>query len=294
MFRSRWAPEHLPAFAVAAERRGFDELWVAEDCFAAGGLTLAAVALGLTERLGVGVGLLPAAGRNAALAAMDIAGLARVHPGRLTTAFGHGVDAWMRQIGARPPDRIALLEESVGAVRALLAGERLTVSGAHVTLADVALDHPPASPTPVLIGTTGPRGLGVAGRVADGVVLPEGSGAAAIRWARGLAGGGRTVVYAWLSVDADPRAACERLRPDVESWARSRVYPHLTELAGLGRDGAGAIDDERIHAVSVCGEPARCASALRELWEAGADSVVLLADDAQLDRFAAEVRPLLA
>ena len=45
MFGPQWPPESLPAFADAAARSGFDELWLAEDCFLAGGLTLAATAL---------------------------------------------------------------------------------------------------------------------------------------------------------------------------------------------------------------------------------------------------------
>ena len=120
MFRPEWPPEELPRFAREAERDGFDELWLVEDCFLVGGLTMAATGLALTDSLRVGIGLLPAAMRNPALAAMEIAGLGRLHPGRLAVAFGHGVEPWMRQIDARPPDRLAALEEVVSAVRALL------------------------------------------------------------------------------------------------------------------------------------------------------------------------------
>src|SRR4051812_47017372 len=81
-----------------------------------------------------GVGLLPVALRNPALTAMEIAGLARIHPARLTVALGHGVEPWMRQIGARPPDRLAALEETVNSVRSLLAGEAVTLHGRHVSL----------------------------------------------------------------------------------------------------------------------------------------------------------------
>ena len=41
MFRPERPPEELPEFARAAERDGFDELWLVEDCFLAGGLTMA-------------------------------------------------------------------------------------------------------------------------------------------------------------------------------------------------------------------------------------------------------------
>lgn len=115
-YRPEWPPEGLPQVAREVEELGFDSFWVVEDCFFAGGLTLAAVALGATGGLKVGIGLLPTMVRNPAIAAMELAGLARLYPGRLTVAFGHGVESWMRQIDARPKDRLAALTEAVGAI----------------------------------------------------------------------------------------------------------------------------------------------------------------------------------
>jgi 5,10-methylenetetrahydromethanopterin reductase len=295
MFRPEWPPEELLEFARGAERDGFAELWLVEDCFLVGGLTMAASALAVTERVRVGIGLLPAAMRNPAIAAMEIAGLARLHPGRLTVTFGHGVEDWMRQIGARPPNRLAALEEIAGAVRRLLAGEPVSMDGRHVHLDDVRLAHVPSEPPPILIGTTGPRALAIAGRVADGFLLAEGSGPDAVRWARGIAGG-TACVYAWLSVDDDRDAAAEALRPGLESWRRMGLYPRLFELAGVGED-ATALDLDQVRAMAVAGDPDDCARAVRALGDAGADSVIVVPrhedHDAQVARFAADVLPRL-
>jgi len=297
MFRPEWPPEELPAFARGMERDGFQELWLVEDCFLTGGLTMAASALAVTDATTVGIGLLPVTMRNPAVAAMEIAGVARLHPGRLTVAFGHGVESWMRQIGARPPNRIVALEETVTAVRALLAGETVTTHGRHVQLDDVKLAHVPETPPPVLIGTTGPQALRAAGRSAEGVLLPEGSVPAAVRWAREEAGDpGTTVVYAWLSIDDDRAAAAEALRPGLASWLAGQ-YGTLREHAGITDETAGDLEDDRLRALAVAGDARDCAHGIGELWAAGADSVVLVprhedrAD--QLERFAAEVRPLL-
>jgi 5,10-methylenetetrahydromethanopterin reductase len=295
MFRPEWPPEELLDFARGAERDGFDELWLVEDCFLVGGLTMAATALAVTRSLRVAIGLLPAAMRNPAIAAMEIAGVARLHPGRFATAFGHGVEDWMRQIGARPPNRLVALEETVDVVRRLLAGETLAVDGRHVRMDDVRLAHVPAEPPPVLIGTTGPRALEIAARVADGFLLPEGSGPEAVRWARGIAGG-TACVYAWLSLDDDRDAAAEALRPGLESWRRMGLYPRLFELAGVGED-TKSLELDAVRAMAVCGDPLDCASAVRALWEAGAESVAIVPrhEDrgAQVARFVADVMPLL-
>ncbi len=129
--------------------------------------------------------MLPAPVRNAAIAAMEFATLGCMHPGRFEATLGHGVAEWMVQIGALPARRLAALSETATAIRELLAGETVTMSGTHVQLTGVSLDQPPRVAPPVLIGTTGPKGLAVAGRHADGILLPEGCGPAFVEWALG-------------------------------------------------------------------------------------------------------------
>ncbi len=93
MFRRSMEPEALPAYARRLEALGYDELWIVEDCFYAGGIASASAALAATERIAVGLGILPAVLRNPAAAAMDLAALARLFPGRTLPGFGHGVAA---------------------------------------------------------------------------------------------------------------------------------------------------------------------------------------------------------
>ncbi|MET0773833.1 MAG: LLM class flavin-dependent oxidoreductase, partial [Candidatus Limnocylindrales bacterium] len=70
-------PRDLPAtqvleFARRAERLGFDEVWVVEDLGFRGGIAQAGAVLASTERIIVGIGILPAGARNAAFAAMEL------------------------------------------------------------------------------------------------------------------------------------------------------------------------------------------------------------------------------
>jgi 5,10-methylenetetrahydromethanopterin reductase len=291
VFPARAAVESLPGFAARADEAGLDELWVVEDCFLSGGLTMAATALAVTRELRVGIGLLPAPVRNPVFAAMEIATLARLHPRRVAIALGHGVAAWMRQIDAHPVDRLAALEEVTQAIRALLRGERLCVAGRHVRLDSVALESPPDLPPPILIGTTGRRGLAIAGRSGDGILLAEGAGAPFVEWAVRQAtdaAAGREdppecVVYAWLRIGEDED---RHLAPAVEHWRAGGHYPEPVRLAPA---------DER--ELAVAGSPGECAAAIARLAAAGAHSVVLaplgVDVDEQLDRLAAEVLPLV-
>jgi 5,10-methylenetetrahydromethanopterin reductase len=297
--------EALPSFALRIEELGYDELWVIEDCFLSGGLALASTALAATHKLRVGVGLLPAAVRNPAIAAMEIATLARLHPARLTVAFGHGVEAWMRQIGARAPKRVAALSEVVSAVRRLLTGEVVTMDGAWVTLDAVSLDNPPDIPPPILVGTTGPQGIAVAGRRADGLLLPEGCGLTFITQAKEQAAQATRLpanpleihVYAWLRI-GDDEAARAMLTTAVTHWWNSGLYAGPTRAAGIdAAPGDEPLDRRLADELAVVGTPEQCAAAVGRFRDAGAHRLILAAvgnDYAeQYEAFADQVMPAL-
>ncbi|GJF19306.1 hypothetical protein SHO565_03770 [Streptomyces sp. HO565] len=111
VFRPQLAPERLRAVSRVAEEAGLEELWLWEDCFLEGGISTAAAALAWTERLRVGVGLLPVPLRNVAVTAMEAATLHRMFPGRPILGVGHGVQDWMEQVGARAESPVTLLRE---------------------------------------------------------------------------------------------------------------------------------------------------------------------------------------
>ncbi|RYJ05010.1 MAG: LLM class flavin-dependent oxidoreductase, partial [Actinomycetales bacterium] len=207
VFRPQSPPEELRAVVEAAEAAGIDELWLWEDCFLEGGLTTAAAALAWSSRIRVGVGLLPVPLRNPALAAMEIATLARLFPDRFTVVLGHGVLDWMDQVGAGVESPMTLLREHTSAVRALLAGETVDVTGRYVRLSSVALDWPPPVPPQLLVGARGPRTIALAGELTDGVLLDTVTDPDVVRRAREIVGPDRHIA-AYAPVD-DPASARE-------------------------------------------------------------------------------------
>ena len=209
VFRPQSPPEELRAIVEHAEAAGLAELWLWEDCFLEGGLTTAAVALAWSTRIRVGIGLLPVPLRNPALAAMEIATLARLFPDRLAVALGHGVQDWMVQIGATVESPMTLLREQTVAVRDLLRGDTVSASGRYVNLDRVTLDWPPTTPPTLLIGARGPKSVTLAGQVSDGVLLDSVADHGAVRRARELVGpDSRVVVYTEV---ADPDMVIDRV-----------------------------------------------------------------------------------
>lgn len=236
-FRPQSPPEDLRAAVQAADRAGLAELWLWEDCFSEGGLTSAAAALSCSNRIKVGVGLLPVPLRNPALAAMEIATLARLWPGRFRPGLGHGVQDWMKQIGAGVPSPMTLLREYTKAVRDLLHGGTVTVDGRYVQLEQVKLDWPPAEVPPLLVGGRGPRTLRLAGELADGVILDSVEVPGDVRAARELLAEGRAAagrdgathvtIFTELDVAAQPVGT-----------RRDRI---LERAAALGEAGADSV-----------------------------------------------------
>jgi alkanesulfonate monooxygenase SsuD/methylene tetrahydromethanopterin reductase-like flavin-dependent oxidoreductase (luciferase family) len=180
------SPEQLRNVAVTADDAGLEELWLWEDCFWGGAVPACSAALAWTTSLRVGIGVLPVPLRNVASAAMDVAMLHRLFPGRVTIGVGHGLKDWMRQTGVAAESPMTLLREYLVALRALLAGDRLSADGRYVHLDDVALEWPPSVVPPVLAGAIGPRTLRLSGEAADGTVLVAGTGPAEVRRAREL------------------------------------------------------------------------------------------------------------
>ncbi|GHD93668.1 LLM class flavin-dependent oxidoreductase [Streptomyces naganishii] len=284
VFRPQLPPERLRSLARLADDTGLEELWLWEDCFLEGGISTAAAALAWTERLRVGVGLLPVPLRNVAVTAMETAALHRMFPGRAAIGVGHGGQNWMGQVGARAESPLTLLREHLAALRALLSGERVTTHGRYVHLDDVALDWPPPAPAPVLAGATGPRTLRLSGEAADGTILTMATSPEGVRRARRLIDEGRRSA----ARTAEPHRVVVHLLAATGPGAESRLRAELTaeglaEVPGLG----------------AAGDAPTVAKAVRDLADAGADAVILqpTADEPDPEGFvrftAREVRPLV-
>jgi 5,10-methylenetetrahydromethanopterin reductase len=283
--------EQVVSLAAEIERHGLDEVWVCEDLGRNGGIAQAALALAATERCKVGLGILPAAVRNVGYLAMEIASLCRAHPGRFQPALGHGMPGWLAQVGAHPGKILPCLEEVTLVTRSLLAGETVSFHGRYLDIEDVALEFPPPEVPPLPWGVRGPKGIELASRVADGLVLAEGSGPAYVARARQRMADPEAliVVFAWFSIDSDTGRAAERLRGTVtEALTQDFMQAQVGEL------GATEVDQRVLSELTVSGDAAGCAEAIARLRTAGADTVVLQPIPGSEREQLSQIAPLLA
>ncbi|MEV7216498.1 LLM class flavin-dependent oxidoreductase [Kitasatospora cineracea] len=288
-------PRDLPVrqllpYARRAEQAGFDELWVVEDLGWRGGIAQAASVLAATERITVGIGILPAGARNVCFAAMELATLAQLHPGRLTAGVGHGMRDWMEQAGgAWPASPLTLLREYTTALRALLRGEDGPADGRYVRCAGVRLTETPDVVPPVVLGVRGPRSQAVAGQSADGLLLAEPAPPAYIAASLGHLGrtGAQVVTYDVAAVDRDGDAAVERVRAGLTAIGEPDWAPHIDPLpfaaefrahraaSADGEEFARTMPAEWVRALAVTGTPEQARAAIAARHAAGATGVVL-------------------
>jgi 5,10-methylenetetrahydromethanopterin reductase len=291
------APPDLPAadftaYARDAEQHGFDQLWVVEDCFFRGGIAQAAIALARTTTITVGLGILPAGARNPAFAALDIATLENLFPGRLIVGVGHGMPEWMRQAGAWPASPVTLLSEYIAALKKLLKGEKVTCAGTYVNLHEVALESPPRTAPPVLAGVRGPRSLRTSATVSDGTILAEPVTPEYTSVVRSLITPGhaphRIVAYNVAAIDDSADIARKRARsglrwigdpewaPHIEPLPFASQFTALRQQADSREEFAGQLPDAWVDQLAIAGDPDTAAARVAALEDSGVTDLVLI------------------
>ncbi|MER6975512.1 LLM class flavin-dependent oxidoreductase [Streptomyces carpinensis] len=292
---------HMPAkdivaMARQAEDLGFGEMWFSEDCFFSGGIAGAAAALAGTNHLPLGLGIVSAVTRHPAILAMELATLDVLFPGRIYGGIGHGVPAWLDQMGLMSPAPLKTLRQCVTAVRQLLDGKSLTEEG-HFKFDNIELTYPAATRVPLYTGVVNEKGLRVSGAVADGTILSVLASPAYVEWARARITEGaekaqrtdphRLVTYTLFSVNSDSKVARAAVRESIAFYlaampnsALSQVYGIQDELNELLADGgaeavARDMPDAWVDDLAVAGDPDECAEKLRRLLDAGSDSIGL-------------------
>ncbi|MHC5797120.1 LLM class flavin-dependent oxidoreductase [Lacisediminihabitans sp. FW035] len=308
------APPDLPAtefveYAQQAERLGFAELWIVEDCFLQGGIAQAGIALASTSRIRVGIGILPAGARNVAFVGMDLSTICSIFPGRLIVGIGHGMQTWMRQTGSWPASPLTLLDEYISAMRAILSGETVTAEGRYVKLREVRFAAPPAKVPPIYAGVRGPKSMALSGRISDGTILAEPATPEYIRTVRKHIGkpgtGHKIAAYNIAAVDESPERARALARQGLHWIGEPEWAPHISplsfaaEFASLRKtadsreDFANSLPDEWVDQLAVVGDVASTTARLAQLSEAGADHLILIPAGADPYRQMASLAQLL-
>ena len=257
----------LAGYGRLAEDAGFDSLWVTERYFHEETFSMLGYLAARTERIGLGVGVVNPYTRSPALLGMGAATIDRLSGGRLMLGLGRSdVEVIEGRMGIDYAAPLARLRGTVGALRSMWSGERVSSEYAGVRLREVGLAlRPVQGRLPIYLAAIGPRALRLAGEVADGVLLNAYAPVEYVRWAaaevrRAAREAGRepgSVDVACMLIvrlTDDPESLMQGLRErvarlisepytgDRAAWPGRirRVYPRSGEGAGgKGRRGRG-------------------------------------------------------
>jgi 5,10-methylenetetrahydromethanopterin reductase len=158
-----------------AEARGFEAVWQADSRLVRDATIPMAAFAATTERIKVGAGVVDIWSRNPARLASTFATLDDLAPGRIILGVGAWWDPLATKVGIERRRPLLAMREIVGAVRGLLAGEKVSFDGEFVHFDGVEIDYVyqerGGKDLPIYIGATGMQMMELTGEIADGAVL---------------------------------------------------------------------------------------------------------------------------
>jgi 5,10-methylenetetrahydromethanopterin reductase len=218
-------PQTIASRAVEAEAAGFDSAWVIEDYYSWEAFGSLGYVSAVTERIALGISVTTPYVRSAPLLASSAATLDQFSNGRLILGMGRSSGTMLGQIGIEDRKPFATMREYTEAIRLLWRGGEMSYNGQVVKIDRIVPDVVPVhGSVPIVIGAIGPKMLGLAGEIADGVVFTGFSPPAYVRWAmeRVAAGAARArrnasemdiIVMVATRITDEIQAATEELKP---------------------------------------------------------------------------------
>ena len=279
--------------AQQAESLGYADAWLAD----AGGLdalTLAPMILEKTEKLRLGIAVVPAYTRTPAVLASTIAVINQAYPGRFIPGLGTSshaiIEGWH---GLKLEKPLTRMVETVDLLRTMLAGEKTGFAGD--TIASHGYRQAPADPlVPIYMAALRPKMLEAAAEHGDGVILNLFPRSALPRIMEHIANGAERagkdpnsveVVCRHMMVVTDDRAAGRlAFRNTFVGYYATPVYNKFLEWAGYPeaaaeiREGwaakdrertAAALPDELVDEIGIIGSPDECRALMRDYISGG-------------------------
>ena len=284
-----------------AEDVGADSVWIAEHMGFREAVACSAAFAATTSR----IRLIPTAISpymwHPMPTAMSLATLAELAPGRIGVAVAVGNLLNLKESGHEPVKPVRAIGEFVEDLRALWAGETVERMALNYNLDGARMAFAPPEPIPIYVASSGPRVLGLAGRIADGVLLSAGLclpyTGRCLAWAEdGRIAAGRTpdaisrAGFVFCSVSLDRSEAKEELRRKLGFLFRNKSQAgnvadsgvdmaHTSIIAAIARrdfEAATArVPDAAIEAFGVAGTPKDCRDGLEHYLGAGRDEIIL-------------------
>lgn len=168
--------EHDPEGAVRlgqlAEQAGFQDLWFADEKFFRDPFVSLTRLARYTSRIRLGTCVTDPFTRHPALLAMAMATLDEVSGGRGVLGLGAGFSG-LEAMGVERKRAVRSMRQAIGAIRRLWAGETVSMEDDAFVLRNLNLNFPARPDIPILLASSSPLMLRLAGETADEVMFGD-------------------------------------------------------------------------------------------------------------------------
>jgi len=184
----QFSARELLNFAVAAEKNGFDSVFISDhfqpwrhsDGHAPFAFSWLAAAGECTSRVALGTSVnTPTFRYHPAIVAQAFGTLGEMIPGRMILGVGTGEHLNEGALGIPWPEnkeRFARLREAVRLIRLLWTEQSVTFDGDYYHTRNATVYDRPEKPIPIYVGAGGPQVAKYAGRAGDGLICTSGKG----------------------------------------------------------------------------------------------------------------------
>jgi 5,10-methylenetetrahydromethanopterin reductase len=283
--------------STIAERSDVHGIWVGEDIGRGYDIFIqASVAMHSAPNKIIGIGVTSPLVRNISTIARAAATLREIDPARFRLGLGVGGLQDLARLGLAIKNPGEMLGSVVNALRRIWTGETLTLQAGNFELEQFVARYRPGFTIPLYLGVRGPRLLGLAGRIADGVIvsgpLPYLEKAVKIIKAeaprRELRSRLRLVF--WLPTIVVRKRADREFAKSVAATVIADTPPNVLEMSGISEDAvknvrkiarergytaaSNQVTDELLSDFTISGDARHVCEGFQSLAKLGAHEIV--------------------
>ena len=287
-------------YAIQAERRGFDNLWITDHYYNRNVyVTLAAAAI-YTKKIVFGPGVTNPYLINPVVTAQSLVSLDELAPGRVVLGIGAGDKTTLAATGIEIEKPLTAVVETIEIFKRMLEGKSVTFEGEVFKAKGTKFNFKPRGKIPIYVGAQGPKMLETAGKIGDGVLInashPKDIDYAVDCIKKGVSEVGKKLTdvdvtaYTSFSVHENPEKAKEAAvpivafiaagSPDIILERHGIDLKKVDKIRGALKTGDfgqayGSVSPEMIGAFSLCGNPDTCIEQINRLLKAGMSQFVV-------------------
>ena len=300
-----------PIFKIAsnvktAEELGFEYVWITDHCNNRDVYSVISILAQSTNKIKIGAGVTNPYTRHPAVTASAIASVNEISGGRAVLGIGPGDKMTFDALGIESKKPLTAVKETVGAIKELLTGKKISFDGEIINLKNAKLDF--ADPKkngvtmniPIYIGAQGPKMLEAAGAAGDGVLIngshKDDFKAAIPLIKTGAKNAGRDIkeidvaAYTCFSIDDDAEKAYAAAKP-VAAFIVAGAPDSVLERHGISLENkkeiadliskgnfkelSTIVTDQTVDKFAIVGDFEICLKKAKELESAGVTQLVV-------------------